>query len=69
MKTKLRTPAAAALLGVRPNTLEVWRHQKRGPKFYKIGRCVVYDEDDLEAYVAAHVVLTVDTAKLNNLRK
>ena len=69
MKAKMRTPAAAALLGVRPNTLEVWRHQKRGPKFYKLGRCVVYDQDDLEAYVAAHGVLTVDTEKLNRQRK
>ena len=54
MKAMLRTPAAAALLSLRPNTLEIWRHQKRGPKFYKIGRCVVYDQDDLESYVAAH---------------
>ena len=69
MKAKLRTPAAAAFLGLRPNTLEIWRHQKRGPKFYKIGRCVVYDQDDLESYVAAHGVLTVDTVKQEDLRK
>jgi len=69
MKAKLRTTAAAAYLGLRPNTLEIWRHKKRGPKFYKIGRCVVYDQDDLEAYVAAHGVLTVDSIDQDNLRK
>jgi predicted DNA-binding transcriptional regulator AlpA len=69
MKAKLRTPAAAAYLGLKPNTLEIWRYQKRGPKFYKIGRCVVYDQDDLEAYVAAHGVLTVDTMRQDNLRE
>lgn len=68
MNAKLRTPAAAAYLGLRPNTLEIWRHQKRGPKFYKIGRCVVYDRDDLEAYVAAHGVLTVDTPERDRNR-
>ncbi|GHV56206.1 hypothetical protein FACS189460_0570 [Deltaproteobacteria bacterium] len=62
MKNKLRTPAAAAYLGLQANTLEVWRCHKRGPKFYKLGRSVVYDQDDLDAYVTAHGVLTLDTA-------
>ena len=52
----------AEYLGVKANTMEIWRCQKRGPKFYKVGRCVVYDLDDLEAFVRAHGVLTVDSA-------
>jgi hypothetical protein len=27
----------AALLGIKPNTLEVWRHKGRGPDFLKLG--------------------------------
>lgn len=61
MNKKLRTPAAADYLGVKTNTMEIWRCQKRGPKFYKIGRCVVYDLNDLESYVNAHGVHTVDS--------
>jgi len=28
---------AAALLKIRPNTLEIWRHQGRGPQYLKLG--------------------------------
>ncbi len=61
MKNMLRTPAAAALLGVRPNTLEIWRHQRRGPKFYRVGRCIVYEQEDLEAFVRSNGVHTIDS--------
>lgn len=27
----------AALLGIKPNTLEVWRHKGKGPPFVKLG--------------------------------
>lgn len=33
----LSSKEAATLLGIRPNTLEVWRHQGRGPSFLKLG--------------------------------
>jgi len=69
MDRKLRTPAAAEFLGVKPNTLEIWRHQRRGPKFYKVGRCVVYDRNDLEAFVQAHGVHTVDSLSGSQGRK
>jgi hypothetical protein len=28
---------AASLLKIRPNTLEIWRHQGRGPEYLKLG--------------------------------
>lgn len=28
----------AALLGIKPNTLEIWRHKGKGPRFCKLGR-------------------------------
>lgn len=27
----------AALLGIKPNTLEIWRHKGKGPAFVKMG--------------------------------
>ena len=42
---------AAAFLGLMPRTLEVWRQQKRGPKYLSYSqRCVRYRLRDLIAY-------------------
>ena len=58
---KLNTHEAAAYLGVRPNTLEIWRCKHRGPKYAKLGSRIVYDPDDLDAYFAARSISTRDT--------
>lgn len=59
---KLSTDEAAEFLGVKPNTLEVWRTKKKGPKYSKIGSRVLYDINDLEEYFASRSVHTKDTA-------
>lgn len=55
METKfcdlLDTTQAATLLGIKPNTLEIWRTQGRSPKFLKIGRNVRYRLSDIEAFL------------------
>ncbi|SHN66476.1 helix-turn-helix domain-containing protein [Desulfovibrio litoralis] len=61
-KKKLSTDEAADYLGVRPNTLEVWRSKKKGPNYSKIGSRVLYDLEDLEAYFVSKNVYTTDTA-------
>ena len=33
----LSNKEAATLLGIKPNTLEIWRHQGKGPAFLKLG--------------------------------
>lgn len=33
----LTNEEAAALLGIKPNTLEIWRYKGRGPPFIKLG--------------------------------
>jgi hypothetical protein len=33
----LTSKEAATLLGIKSNTLEIWRHQGRGPSFLKLG--------------------------------
>jgi len=45
-----KTPEAAAILGLRPRTLERMRLEGRGPTFCKHGRIVVYHESDLIAW-------------------
>nr|NJM01832.1 helix-turn-helix domain-containing protein [Desulfobacula sp.] len=49
----LNTKKTAAVLGVKDNTLEIWRHRGIGPKFVKIGGAVRYRIGDLEAYIEA----------------
>lgn len=47
----LRTPEAAAMLGISPRTLEKYRCQSGGPAFRKLGGRVVYAPGDLRAWV------------------
>lgn len=51
----LDTVQTAALLGISPNTLKLWRHKGRGPRFVKLGDAaqsgVVYDEADVRAFI------------------
>ncbi len=44
-----------------PGTLEVWRSQGRGPRFFKIGRMVRYDPRDLWRFAQGRPVETVDS--------
>lgn len=49
----MRTPEAAAYLGVSPSTMRNWRRRGGGPKWGGIpghGGCVTYALADLETY-------------------
>ena len=46
----LREKEAAEVLGVSVKTLQAWRFYCKGPKFYKLGRCVRYAMGDLEEF-------------------
>ena len=50
---------AALLPGVTKGTLAMWRYDHKGPKYYKLGRKVVYALDELEEWLAASAA-TVD---------
>jgi hypothetical protein len=52
-KCGLRTKAAAAYIGLSPSTLEKSRVSGDGPIYASLGRVVVYDVEDLDAYVDA----------------
>ena len=49
---RLRTPAAADYLGYSESTLEKKRLTGDGPPFIRLGRIIVYDTRDLDAWLA-----------------
>ncbi len=53
MTNLLRLPEVAALTGIPENTLRFWRHSGTGPKSAKLGRRVVYREEDVRAWLDA----------------
>jgi predicted DNA-binding transcriptional regulator AlpA len=50
---RLRTPAAADYLGYSESTLEKKRLTGDGPTFIRLGRVIVYDTRDLDAWLVA----------------
>jgi predicted DNA-binding transcriptional regulator AlpA len=50
---RLRTRAAADYVGYSESTLEKKRVTGGGPPFIRLGRLVVYDTRDLDAWLAA----------------
>lgn len=68
-KTKLAlTPkevvGAYPMLTPSEGTLANWRNQKRGPKFYMVGRKPIYRPEDIEAFLFQNPVLTVDSVEV-----
>lgn len=53
-RQKLRTPDAANYCGVGLSTLEKLRVFGGGPAYYKLGKSVVYDPDDLDSWMASN---------------
>lgn len=53
-KRLLRTEQAAKYLKLSPSTLEKRRVTGGGPSYSVLGRVVVYDVEDLDAYVEAN---------------
>ena len=61
---KLTTEEVAALYKMAPNTFEKWRCKNRGPKYAKMGRRVLYDLADVEAFFAARTIQTAESEEL-----
>jgi predicted DNA-binding transcriptional regulator AlpA len=61
---------AAAIIGVKPTTLAMWRHKGRGPRYLKVGRSCFYRESDIESWFDAQAVIPVakikGAARINN---
>ena len=57
---RLSEREASSHLGLSVRTLQDWRQRRTGPAYSKIGRRVVYDVMELDAFLAAgRVVPTV----------
>lgn len=50
---RLSEREAAGHLGISVRTLQDWRQRRTGPAYSKVGRRVVYDVIDLDAFFAA----------------
>ncbi len=50
-QTYLTTQEVAALLRTSADSVRYWRHVGRGPKSFKVGRRVLYDQADLNAWL------------------
>lgn len=50
----LRTDDTARIIGLSPSTLAKLRLTGGGPRYIKLGRTVVYDPADVEAWLSTH---------------
>lgn len=44
-------------------TLANWRHQKKGPRYYKVGSKILYKPADIETFAFQNPVQTIDSVK------
>lgn len=55
----LKTPEAAAYLGLAAGTLAAWRTEGTGPRYARLGKgsrsVIGYRREDLDAFIAAHM--------------
>lgn len=49
---------AAELIGVKPQTMAVWRSKGTGPHYQKTGRSIRYRPEDIKKYLQQHRVRT-----------
>lgn len=61
------TKEAAKIIGSTPGTMDVWRHQGKGPKFCKFGRNVRYYRPHLMEYAMNRCVTSTAQAAVNDI--
>ncbi len=59
-KPTLTTKEVARLYGLHPDTLTKWRHFKKGPRYFKDGRIILYHQKDVQQYLETGLVRTSD---------
>jgi excisionase family DNA binding protein len=52
----LNSQEAAEYLGLKNQTLANWRYLGKGPRYFRVGQLVKYDERDLEEWLEAGAV-------------
>jgi predicted DNA-binding transcriptional regulator AlpA len=63
IKEILTTKDLAELLGVKPNTIDIWRLKGYGPKYYKLGHIVRYKRADVEAWFNENISQSTSQTK------
>jgi excisionase family DNA binding protein len=53
MPEYMTTEEVAELLRTSPESVRFWRHSRTGPRSFKVGRRVLYDRRDVEAFIEA----------------
>ncbi|PSK99754.1 excisionase family DNA binding protein [Haloactinopolyspora alba] len=53
MSEFMTTNELAEMLRTSPETCRYWRHRGTGPRSFKVGRRVLYDRADVEAWIKA----------------
>jgi len=51
MANYMTTTEVAQLLRTSPETVRYWRHVGKGPRSFKVGRRVLYDAADVQAWL------------------
>jgi hypothetical protein len=65
VKKMVSTKEVAEIYPVCTGTLQNWRVMKQGPRFFRVGRKVLYRLDDLENFFTTTPVLTNDSLSQN----
>jgi predicted DNA-binding transcriptional regulator AlpA len=63
---RLRTDLAAEYCGSTKSTFEKYRLTGEGPAYIKLGRVVVYDRDDLDAWLASNRRMSTSEPEADN---
>lgn len=58
----LDTPAVADVFGVKPDTVEKWRGQNRGPDYIRVGGLIRYRASAVQQYLDSRTVAADRTA-------
>lgn len=61
---RLTVPEAARYLRVSKACLDVWRSHRKGPPYIKLGHRIFYRKGDLDAYLAANLIVPHTTTAL-----
>ncbi len=55
------TPTISKTFGIAVGTLQNLRSQGRGPRYYRVGRKILYKFEDVSAWVFSDPVMTKDS--------
>ena len=56
----MRAEELAVMLDMSADTLREWRRTKQGPDYVRAGKCVLYRESDVKAWLNRNVVPVVE---------